>query len=207
MGKGKVMLNTFFFTFISCAVIAYDISTHGSLESSHTGRYLKQAGLLIYVKPYYSIVEEQTLSLYRWGKKNFPYKEYDVVKNRTVEFSSYAGNVILKSSKEAFTVAKTASINSYNWVSDRIPPDFSDQVLKFLSKSYDVVCHYAKVTYDYSVYSAQKIRKWLAENMTKEKLTWENMEKSFFDVAQLVKVYYSHVSTWVGRKMECLMSA
>lgn len=26
------MLNTFFFTFISCAVIAYDISTHGSLE-------------------------------------------------------------------------------------------------------------------------------------------------------------------------------
>lgn len=54
---------------------------------------------------------------YRWGKKNFPYKEYDVVKNRTVEFSSYAGNVILKSSKEAFTVAKTASINSYNWVS------------------------------------------------------------------------------------------
>ena len=54
---------------------------------------------------------------FRWGKKNFPYKEYDVVKNRTVEFSTYAGGVILKSSKDAFAVAKTVSMDSYNWVS------------------------------------------------------------------------------------------
>lgn len=35
------------------------------IPASRTGRYLKEAGLLIHVKPYYSVIEEQTVTLYK----------------------------------------------------------------------------------------------------------------------------------------------
>ncbi|XKL64301.1 hypothetical protein PGB90_004387 [Kerria lacca] len=204
---GKVVLNVFLLTIISWAIVAYDVSVHGGLESSITGRYLKEAGLLLYVKPYYNIVEEQTLSLYRWGKKNFSDKEYNVLKNETIEVLKDVGKHMSYFLVNSISIIKHYSHSLYNWIIEQIPPNFSDKIMTFLSDGFNYWVSCSKAFRKYVLECIQRTLKWLGENITKEKLTWENVEKSYFEFAHSIQVYYIKFSTWIGRKITCLMSA
>lgn len=200
---GRVVFNFFLLTFLACAAIGYDITSHGSLESSRFGRYLKGAGLLIHIKPYYSVIEEQSISLYKWGQKNFPHKEYDIVRNRTIEVSSDLVNRAAVFSKDSYAKVKKFNTFIFEWVSHNVKPYLSDSILKMLNNSYNVVAD----VFNKIGQSTTKASKWCTQNIKRENITWENFEKAYFGFAQQVKIYYSNVSSWVGRKVTCLINS
>ena len=41
----------------------------------------------------------------------------------------------------------------------------------------------------------------------RDAFTWENMEKVYFETTRKIGVFYSDFTGWVGRKVECLLSA
>lgn len=200
---GRVILNFFLVTFAAFAVIGYDVTSHGSLESSYFGRYLKGAGLLIHVKPYYSVIEEQTISVYKWGQKNFPYEEYGAVKNKTIEISKKVTNQVVVFTKDSSANIKKYSTFVFEWVSHNVKPYLSEGVLKFLNNGYNAVAD----VFNKIGQSTTKASKWCAQNIKRENITWENFEKAYFGFAQQVKLYYTNVSSWVGRKVTCLINS
>lgn len=199
----KTVLNALFFSIIFWSVIAFDISSNGSLESSTVGRMLQYAGLLVYVKPYYLIVEEKAVSFYRWSEKKFPHEEFDLAKNETIKLLEYIRVNVVQLYTKVFAEGKVL----YNRIIASLPPDLTDKILKFLADTGNVIVNYSKRILNYLMSAFQDVKKWVIENILRDKITWEKVEKSYFSIAQKAGIYYSNVKTWVGRKIECLLTA
>lgn len=126
MAHALVRLVTFILLF-TILFVCVDINVSGGLEASKTGVFLKKQGWLIYVKPYYSKLEQQFQFARTYVIRNLP--SYDDIKRSTTKLYSHAVGLV------AFVDEKIVKV----YVLPYIPPDLSHSIQKLIMNIFYVI--------------------------------------------------------------------